>query len=90
MSLQLSVTSQPQIGGGTALNVIGDAVNQAVYWELVSYDPETETEGPAMGSLLYEKTITDSAMHSKNYYLSPGDVSYTGKTDRVKARIAHA
>jgi hypothetical protein len=69
---------------------MGDAVDQAVYWELVSYDPETESEGVAMGSLLYEKTVTDGAKLCKNFYFAPTDPAMAGKTDRVKARTAHA
>lgn len=90
MSLQLSASRQPTIKGGTSLTAIGDLVGQAVYWELVSYDPVTGLEGAALGSLLYNITITDAAMHSKNYYFSPTDTIHTGKVDRAKARIAHA
>ena len=90
MSLRLSTSRQPTIKGGTSLTAIGDAVGQGVYWELVSYDPVTGLEGAALGSLLYSRTITDAAMHSKNYSFSPTDTIHTGKVDRVKARIAHA
>jgi hypothetical protein len=90
MSLQLSAAKQPTIGGGTALTALGDAVDQAVYWELVSYDPGTDTEGPAMGSLLFERTKTDGAMCSKNYYFAPADPALTGRVDRIKATVAHA
>jgi hypothetical protein len=86
----LIAVGQPLIAGGVALTVVGNTVGQAVYWELVSYDPETGAEGPALGQLMYNKTVTDGAMHSKNYYFSPHDPALAGKTDRVKATVAHA
>ncbi len=88
--LQLFISGQPRVGGGTALTAIGDAVNQAVYWELVSYDPDTEEEGVALGSLMFARTITDAAKRSKNYYFAPSDPAQAGRLDRVKIRIAHA
>jgi hypothetical protein len=90
MSLKLLASNQPAIGSSAALTVMGDQVDQAVYWELVSHDPETGLEGPPMGSLLYEYTKTDGAMSGKNYYFAPSNPAFAGKIDRVKAKIAHA
>jgi hypothetical protein len=86
----LTASRQPEINGGTALTAIGDQVDQAIFWELVAYDPITGREGAAMGTLMFQKTITDGAMHCKNYYFSPVNPALVGKIDRVKARIAHA
>ena len=43
------VPSQPRIKGGAVLTAVGDAPDQALYWELVGLDPETQAEGPALG-----------------------------------------
>jgi hypothetical protein len=86
----LSASRHPMIKAGTALTATGDQVGQAVYWELVAYDAATGREGAPLGSLMFDKTITDGAKHCKNYYFAPSNPALAGKVDRVKARIAHA
>jgi hypothetical protein len=90
MSVQVFASGQPTIKGGVPLTAIGDAANQAVYWEVVSYDPATGLEGEAVGSLLFDRTVTDGAKHSKNYYYASINPIDTGKIERVKVKIAHA
>jgi hypothetical protein len=88
MAVKLSMQTQPRIGAGGVVTAIGDAVDQALYWELVSYDPATGLEGVAMGSLKYQRTRTDAAKLSANIYYAPTDNSLAGKTDRVKVKYA--
>jgi hypothetical protein len=75
-----------RIGGGGAITVVSTEENRAIYWELVSYDPETGFEGPAYGSLKWEMTKTDATKRSMNFYFAPTDPIYAGKIDRVKIR----
>ena len=59
------------IGGGGVLTFAGDRQNQAAYWELVSYDPDTETYGAPLGSLTKSVTKTGSNYLSTNSYVAP-------------------
>jgi len=69
---------------------MGDYSDQALYWELVSFDPATGREGPPLGSLRCDHTRTDQARLSVNVYLAPTDPALAGKIDRVKVRSGRA
>jgi hypothetical protein len=88
MAVELFMQSQPRIGGGGVITAKGDAVDQALYWELVSYDPVTQSEGVPLGSLKYQRTRTDAAKLSANIYFAPADPGLAGKIDRVKVKNA--
>jgi hypothetical protein len=88
--MQIVIASPPMIGCGCAITVIGDSVNQAIYWELVSYDPVTHEEGAPMGALQYDHTKTDAGRCTVNLYMSPTDPADVGKIDRVKVRWGSA
>jgi hypothetical protein len=79
----------PRIGGGGVITAIADP-EQALYWELVSYDPVTQEEGPPLGSLRYGHTRADKAGLAVNLYQAPTDPALAGKIDRVKVRWADA
>jgi hypothetical protein len=82
----LVVNFAPRIGGGGVITAKGDMEGQAVYWELVSYDPLTELEGAPYGSLRWQRTKTDASALTANVYLAPTDPIHEGKTDRVKVK----
>jgi hypothetical protein len=86
MTVKISMPTQPCIGGGGVVTAIGEAVDQALYWELVSYDPDTGLEGLPRGSLKYQRTRTDAAKLSTNIYYAPADPGLAGKIDRVKVK----
>jgi len=90
MAVSIRLGFTPRIGGGGTVTVAGEAPAQAFYWELVSYDPETDTEGAPMGSLKYVYTKTDAASLAANIYHAPINPLLTGKVDRIKVRWAHA
>jgi hypothetical protein len=90
MAVTLLVPRRPHIGSGAVITAVGEGAGQALYWELVSYDPETETEGPAYGSLKWDHTRTDASQRSANIYSAPTDPALAGKIDRVKVRYGHA
>ncbi|MDD5640148.1 MAG: hypothetical protein PHX53_00760 [Syntrophales bacterium] len=77
----------PHIKGGGVITVIADSPEQALFWELVSYDPVTG-EGPPLGSLRWPVTRADKAGLSVNIYLAPLEPGLAGKIDRVKVRAA--
>lgn len=72
------------VGGGGVLTFIADAPGQAVHWELVSYDPATETEGAALGRLMFEWTTADKSSRATNGYFAPAVDPGDGRYDRVK------
>jgi hypothetical protein len=76
---------QPKIGGGGVITVSAGP-NQAIYWQLVSLDPDTQEEIPALGSLGWSKTKTDINGLTANLYYAPTDPDLTGRVDRVKVR----
>ena len=71
-------------GTGGIITYEGTAPGQLVIWELVSYDPATELEGVALGSLLFTTTVTDKASRATNAYFSPAADPGDGTYDRVK------
>ncbi len=88
--MKLLAPFQPRIKGGGVLTAVADYPGQAVFWELVSFDPATGQEGPPLGSLKWDHTRADRAGLSINVYLAPADPAQAGKTDRVKRRWADA
>ena len=78
----------PQVGGGGVVTAAGLTPGQAVYWSLVSFDPGTQTEGAAWGSLRWSRSVVDKAGCAVNIYLAPTDPATVGKLDRVKASHA--
>jgi len=85
--MQILAPFSPHIKGGGVITVIADTPEQALFWELVSYDPGTG-EGPPLGSLRWPVTRADKAGLSVNIYLAPIDPGLAGKIDRVKVRAA--
>jgi hypothetical protein len=67
----------PRIGGGGVITAVADYPDQALYWELVSFDPATGLEGVPFGSLKWDHTRTDKAGLAVNIYLAPALV-YSG------------
>jgi hypothetical protein len=88
--VKLLAPFQPRVKGGGVITVVGDSPDQALYWELVSFDPATGLEGPPLGSLRWDHTRTDQAKLSLNIYLAPTDPALAGKVDRVKVRWGRA
>lgn len=88
--MQIVIAFQPTIGGGGVATVLGDYPGQAVFWELVSFDPLTNEEGVALGSLEYDHTKTDASSSSTNLYMAPTNPADAGKIDRVKVRWGSA
>ena len=88
MAIELTAPFKPYIGAGGVLTVSTGVPEQGVYWELVSWDPITETEGVAYGSLKYTKTKTDAGGFTTNIYTGPTDSGLVGKVDRVKVKSA--
>jgi hypothetical protein len=86
MAIELFVQTRPRIGGGGVITAKGDAIDQALYWELVSYDPVTQSEEVPLGSLKFQRTRTDAARLSANIYYAPSDNNLAGKIDRVKVK----
>ena len=82
------VPSQPRIKGGVVLTAVGDAPDQALYWELAGLDPETQGEGPALGSLQWSVTRTDASSRAVNLYQSPTDPALAGRVERIRVRRA--
>jgi len=88
--MQLLAPFQPRIKGGGILTAAADYPGQALFWELVSFDPATQQEGDPLGSLKWDHTRADKAGLSVNIYLAPTDPIHAGRTDRVKLRWADA
>ena len=82
------VPSQPRIKGGAVLSAVGDVPDQALYWELVGLDPETQAEGPGLGSLKWSVTRTDASSRAVNLYQSPTDPALAGRVERIRVRRA--
>lgn len=80
----------PGIGGGGVITVVADYPDQALFWELVSFDPATGREGPPLGSLKWDHSRADKAGLSVNIYLAPTEPAPAGMVDRVKVRWADA
>ena len=78
----------PQVGGGGVITAAGLTPGQAVHWLLVSYDPVTETEGAAWGSLRWARSVADKTGCAVNIYLASTDPAAVGKVDRIKASYA--
>lgn len=83
--MRILVPFRPQIGGGGVITVAGDYPGQAFYWELVSVD-EAGQEGPPLGALRWDRTMTDLACLSTNVYVAPTSPALAGRSDRVKVR----
>lgn len=75
---------EPYPGGGGVLTFVGTAPGQAVYWDLVSYDPDTGLEDSPLGSLMYGVTITDMSSRATNAYFAPAVDPGDGRYDRVR------
>ena len=90
MAIEISAPFKPYIGAGGVLTVSTGVPEQAIYWELVSWDPDTETEGVAYGSLKYSKTKTDAGGFSTNIYTGPTNPALVGLIDRVKVKCGEA
>jgi len=90
MTIELSAPFKPFIGAGGVLTVSTGLIDVAVYWELVSWDPDTETEGVAYGSLKYSKNKTDKAGFATNVYIAPTNPALVGLIDRVKVKCGEA
>lgn len=88
--MKLLAPFSPRIGGGGVITALADYADQAIYWELVSYDPGTGLEGPPLGSLTWDHTRANKAALSVNIYLAPTEPADAGKIDRVKVRWADA
>lgn len=86
MTIELLAPFTPKVGGGGVITARTGMVDQAVYWELVSYDPITDTEGAPYGTLRWNKTKTNAARMSANFYLAPTNPDLAGMTDRIKVR----
>ncbi len=86
--MKVLVPFKPRIGGGGVVTAVGGAPGLAVYWELVSYDPETGLEGPPLGSLKWDRSKTDKSGLAVNVYTAPTDPGLAGRTDRVRVRYA--
>jgi len=86
--MKLLAPFSPRIKGGGVITAVADYPDQALYWELVSYDPDTGQEGPPLGSLKWDHTRADKAALSINIYLAPTDPAQAGKTDRIRVRYA--
>jgi hypothetical protein len=86
MTVQLIASRPACISAGIVITAVGSAVDQALYWELVSFDPATGLEGPPLGSLKYQRTRTEAAQLSTNIYYAPKDPTLAGKIDRVKVK----
>jgi len=54
------VPSQPRIKGGAVLTAVGDAPDQALYWELVGLDRKPKRRA-RLGSLKWRVTQTDAS-----------------------------
>lgn len=68
---ELIAPRNPNAGAGVAVTFKGSAPNHAVYWELKSVDPDTGVEYPGRGYLKWQRTRTDAAGLSVNYYFGP-------------------
>lgn len=88
--MKLLAPFNPRIGGGGVITALADYPDQALYWEVVSYDPETELEGAPLGSLKWDHTRANQAALSVNIYLAPTDPGDAGKIDRIKVKWADA
>jgi hypothetical protein len=88
--VKLLAPFSPQIGGGGGVTAVADYPDQALFWELVSFDPATGREGPPLGSLKWDHTRADKAGLSANIYLAPTAPALAGRVDRVKVRWADA
>jgi hypothetical protein len=84
--MEILAPFQPRIKGGGVITVKGEAPGQAIFFELVSIDPESGEEGPAWGSLRWPLRRTDGSSLATNIYLAPIDPAYAGGIDRVKVR----
>jgi hypothetical protein len=80
---KLILPRHPTAGAGAAVTFQGDAPNQGVYWEVVSVDPDTGAEGLAHGSLKWQRTRTNGAGQSVNYYFA---LASSGHTERIRTR----
>ena len=78
--------SPPRINSGAVITAVGDAPDQALYWELLGLDPDTGEEGPALGTLKWQVTRTDASCRAVNLYQAPKNPAYAGRVERFKER----
>lgn len=71
MSDRLTIPAEIYPGSGCAITFHGDAPDQIVSWQLVSFNPETLVEAASMGFLKWRTTYTGKHKKSVNYYFAP-------------------
>ena len=86
--MRLLAPFTPRIGGGGMITAVADYPGQALFWQLVGFDPATGLEGEALGSLKWDHTRADPAGLSVNPYLAPtspgiADIWYSGDFNGV-------
>ena len=86
--MKLLTPFTPRIGGGGIITAVADYPGQALFWELVSFDPITGLEGAPQGSLKWDHTKADKGGLAANPYLAPvspkvADIWYSGCFDGI-------
>lgn len=76
MDIGLKVPFLSFIKGGGVMTFVGTVPDQCVYWSLEAIDPRTtpgQTYGPwaPVGTLLWERSLTDKTNCATNGYLAP-------------------
>jgi len=71
MGVRLKVPFLSYIGGGGVLTFVGTAEDQAVYWSLEGFDPDTGLSCAPVGTLRKIVTFTDKTSRATNIYMAP-------------------
>jgi hypothetical protein len=82
----LLVRFQPRVKYGGLVTFKGTRANQAVYWTLQAWNPETQEFQAPLGSLSYSRTKTDSSSLSVNIYNAPTSIINPDVYDVIIAR----
>jgi len=83
---RIIVPFPPRVGCSGVVTFQGDRPDQAIFWELVSYDPaDPDVEHPPQGSLKFPVTKTDKSSLTVNVYRAPGS-NWNGFNDRLRVR----
>lgn len=68
---ELIAPRHPTAGAGVAVTFQGDAPDRGVFWEVVSVDFNTGAEDVARGYLKWQRTRTNGAGQSVNFFFAP-------------------
>lgn len=85
MGVRLKMRFRSYPGSGGVLTFVGTGEDQAVFWSLEGFDPDTGLPCASVGTLNKIVTFTDKSNRATNVYMAPTS-DPGGIYDRVTAK----